>query len=437
MKNNHYTLYTVLFLIISCAFVSTVYYQQKTNALVIMVPAQEQVANVLISDVGTSSKPIQSKNTNRITFIAVGDIMVHQDQLNSAYDKKTDSYDFSEYFKNINSYLKDGDMVYANLETSVAGKELKYSGYPKFNAPTELLEELKKNNFTHLSVANNHALDRGWVGLSNTIRNVKDAGMIPLGAREVGASTSIQSSPQKNTSIDTGAVTAASSSVVNYQITEKNGVKVGFLSYTYDTNGFTLPKNKKGMISYIDKEQIVKDLDDVKKQGVDVIIVAYHFGVEYQKFETSQQRELGQLACDNGANFIIGTHPHVLEPVRYLTNSNDKNSTCMIAYSLGNFISGMPNLYTDLGGILKIKISKMSEATEYERGRIGIIKKSFMGTWVKRGLDQDGRKYFTVVPMQKELIPTDIEVTTSEAKRLDIYRNFVHTKIDVELTNVE
>ena len=356
--------------------------------------------------------PIVSQVPKKVTLLAVGDIMMHQSQLDATYNKKSDSYNFSSFFENINSYLKDGDIVYANLETPIAGKELKYTGYPKFNAPTEILTELKKNYFTHVSLANNHALDRGVLGLSNTIKNVKDAGIIGFGAREASST--------------------------NYQITEKNGLKIGFLSYTYDTNGLTLPKNKSGMLSYIDKDKIAKDIKDLKTQNVDVITVALHFGIEYKLQENASQRDLAKFACDNGADIILGDHPHVLQPITFLQDTNGKK--CLVIYSLGNFISGMTNPYTDLGGILKVEITKADDdkvAGTGEAGRINLnnnsisMKPDFLATWVKRGTNTDGSKYYTVLPLDADKIPSNIKITNIEQKRLDLYREFVNTKINL------
>jgi len=187
-----------------------------------------------------------------------------------------------------------------------------------------------------------------------------------------------------------------------------------------------LPKNKVGMISYINKDQIVKDISDLKNQNVDVITVALHFGVEYSRVENASQRSLAQLACDNGADIILGDHPHVLQPIVYLNNStNDKK--CLVIYSLSNFISGMPNLYTDLGGILKVDISK-DDAIGGTPSSIS-IQPEFFGTWVKRGTNKDGSKYFAVLPLDADKIPEDIEVTKTEAGRLETYRKFLNDKI--------
>lgn len=333
----------------------------------------------------------EMQKPKKITLLAVGDIMMHESQLTAGYEKESKTYNFSEYFKYVNSYLKEGNIVYANLETPIAGEKLKYSGYPRFNAPNELLLELKNNYFTHLSLANNHSLDQGSLGLSNTIKNVSDFGFVGLGARDDILKP-------------------------NYEITEKNGMRIGFLSYSYGENGFTLPEDKSFMLSHINKEQIVKDLEELKNQNVDIVVTAFHFGQEYKLQEDESQKEIANLACTNGANIVLGTHPHVLEPTEF-TNEGK----CLVAYSLGNFISGMSNLYTDLGGILKIEITKENE-------NISIIPE-FMGTWVKRGYDEKGIRYFSVIPLSEDKIPEEVKITNVEQKKLETYRNFVETKI--------
>jgi poly-gamma-glutamate synthesis protein (capsule biosynthesis protein) len=378
----------ILLIILVSGVVTYKYYSQKT------------VSNISTQSVN-AEEVNKTPSVKKVTMIAVGDIMMHQSQLDATYNKKTDSYDFSSFFENINKYLKDGDIVYANLETPVAGKSLKYTGYPKFNAPTEILGELKDNYFTHLSLANNHALDRGAVGLSSTIKNVEEAGLVGFGAREASST--------------------------NYQITEKSGLKMGFLSYTYDTNGLTLPKSKGGMLSYINKEQIVRDIKDLKIQNVDVITVALHFGIEYKLQENASQRELAKLACDNGADIILGDHPHVLQPIKFLEDLNGRK--CLVIYSLGNFISGMTNPYTDLGGILNIEITKTGVEGDNFNGSMISMNPNFVATWVKRGTNTDGSRYYTILPLDADKIPSGIKITSSEQRRLELYRNFVDTKI--------
>lgn len=329
-------------------------------------------------------------NSQKLTFVAVGDIMMHQSQMSSGYDKKSGTYNFDNFFINIKPFLS-GDIVYANLETPVAGKELKYGGYPNFNSPIELLGALKNSYFTHLSLANNHALDRGTKGILNTVKNVTDFGFTALGAR-------------------------SDNTKANYEITEKNGLHIGFVSYAYGTNGHKISNADSYMLSYINKDQIKKDLYDLKSQGVDVTFAAFHFGEEYKLNENKSQQDLAKFVCDLGVDVVIGSHPHVLEPITYLNDGK-----CLVAYSLGNFISGMSKEYTDLGGILKVEISK--------ENNVITINPDFIGTWVKRSTDTRGVKMFTVVPLDIDKIPSTIAISKVEAVRLEKYRNFVNTKI--------
>lgn len=341
-------------------------------------------ASDVVSEMPTT---VQSK---KVTLVAVGDVMMHQSELSAGYDKKTDTYNFDNLFTNIKSYL-EGDIVYANLETPVAGKELKYSGYPNFNAPAELLTALKNSNFTHLSLANNHTLDRGAKGIANTVKNVTDMGFTALGTR-------------------------SDNTKVNFEITEKNGLRIGFLSYTYGTNGLKLSDKNSFMLSYINKDQIKKDILDLKKENIDATVVTLHFGEEYKLTQNKFQEDIAKLACDNGADIVLGSHPHVLQPIKYINNGK-----CLVAYSLGNFISGMSANYTDLGGILKVEISKENDSVR--------TTPEFIGTWVKRSTDSRGLKNFTVVPLDVDKIPSTINVTKMEEARLKNYRNFVDTKI--------
>jgi len=292
-------------------------------------------------------------------------------------------------------------------------------------------------------LANNHALDRGVVGLENTIKNVDASGLIGFGARLV--TPTVATSTVAALTASTSTTSTSTSAIPNYKITEKNGLRIGFLSYTYGTNGLSLPKSKSGMLSYINKDQISKDIKDLKKQNVDAVVVAMHFGVEYKLDENANQRDLAQFTCDNGADIVLGDHPHVLEPITYL---NDKK--CLVIYSLGNFISVMPNLYMDLGGILKVEITK-NEGGDVGTGNgagtsVGAgsassstssisMKPDFIATWVKRGTGSDGRRYYTVLPLDISKISSGIKITDSEAKRIEMYKNYIDTKIRVGIAD--
>ena len=132
-------------------------------------------------------------------------------------------------------------------------------------------------------------------------------------------------------------------------LVEKQGVTFGFLSYTYGTNGIPLPSDKPWMVSLIDEEKIESDMASLRPQ-CDVLIASMHWGIEYQTTPSDEQRALAQKLADWGADIIIGTHPHVLQPMEMLTRQDGGQTLCV--YSLGNFVSGQHRLDTMLGGML-------------------------------------------------------------------------------------
>lgn len=136
-------------------------------------------------------------------------------------------------------------------------------------------------------------------------------------------------------------------------------MKIGFLSYTYGTNGIPVPKNKPYLVNLIDEEKMKRDLDTLNGQ-VDVTIVNMHWGEEYQSFPSDAQKQWAQLLVDHGAEIIIGHHPHVLQPIEWLEGKNGNKS--IVVYSLGNFLSGQKGDGKDIGGIFSIDVIKRTDA---------------------------------------------------------------------------
>ncbi len=139
------------------------------------------------------ARPQIAQPTNQIstaTLFAVGDIMLHEAQIKHVHNPRTNTYDFSDYFSLVQPIFATGEWVFGNLETPVAGPEPHgYTGYPRFNAPTALLDALQKAGFTVLSTANSHILDRGIPGLRTTLENIRARDMLPIGTAnsEAGA----------------------------------------------------------------------------------------------------------------------------------------------------------------------------------------------------------------------------------------------------------
>lgn len=293
---------------------------------------------------------VEEKKTftsKEISFSFVGDLMCHSPIYENSKVKK-DSFDFNPIFEEIKNYLSQADFTIGNLETVVAGNEFSFSGYPNFNSPIEYLTALKNAGFDVLINANNHSLDRGIVGAIKTIENIERNGLLHIGTA-------------KN-EIERDSIL----------ILEKNEIKVGLLAYTYGLNGNNLPKSKKFLINIIDTTLIKKDISKAKPK-VDVVIVYLHFGEEYQRVPNKFQVELANQIFSFGADVIIASHPHVIQPIEIM---NDKN---FVAYSLGNFLSNQRWRYSDSGMILNFTFEKN------DSNKIRVKNLSVTPTWVYKG----------------------------------------------------
>lgn len=319
--------------------------------------------------------PIKPKpEIKEAKLIAVGDIMMHSTQTRSGYDAKRQTYNFDSFFTPVKNILSQGDWVVGNLETPLAGKDAGgYTGYPLFNAPAQLADAAKKAGFNILTTANNHALDRGEKGVIRTIANLRDRQIQSTGT---AASVAEASKPL---------------------ITTKNNIALAILAYTYGTNGIPIPKGKDYLVSLIDEKKIVKDIAKARKQGADIVTISLHFGDEYQRQPNPQQKQLVENLLKAGADIILGSHPHVVQPYKIFKfpSKNGKTRKAVAIYSMGNFISGQNKDYTDLGVIFQVNIrKKFPEKTAEITG----IKAH--PTWVHRYTQNNQLKY-RVVPLEQ------------------------------------
>ena len=311
------------------------------------------------------------------TLMAVGDIMVHTPQLPAYYDAEADRYFFDAWFRHVAPIFSTGDWVVGNLETPLAGADLKYTGFPRFNAPPELAEALRSAGFDLVSTANNHALDRGFAGIQRTLHNVRQAGLIPFGTHETEEEAKLP------------------------VIVEKNGIRIGFLAYTYGTNGIPLPKDKPFAVNLIDLGQIGEDIRRLKQSGADLVSVSLHFGNEYQRLPSEEQIRTARAVVGLGADIILGSHPHVVQPYDIIEVPAEESATGearrgVVIYSLGNFISNQTGDWKDVGLIFSVKIRKTvrpdgASVTELE----GV---ELQPTWVhieRKG----GKRHYTILPL--------------------------------------
>ena len=276
-----------------------------------------------------------------INMAVIGDIMCHTTNFDDAYNKSDKTYDFSHVFKNIKNYISDADVAIGNLETTFSGKSRGYTGYPTFNTPEQLGQNLKDLGMDVLTTANNHCMDKGYSGIESTLNFLDEYNLDHTGTSR---------SQEEQDKI---------------LIKDINGIKIAFLTYTYGTNGITVPSDKSYCVNLIDKELIKKHIESAKNQGADLICTSMHWGDEYKLKQNSKQEELADFLFENGVDIILGSHPHVLEPMEKRTVTLEDGSTkdCFVIYSLGNFMSGQYYENTKSTVILNIQITKSNDGT--------------------------------------------------------------------------
>ncbi|MEG4027598.1 MULTISPECIES: CapA family protein [unclassified Microcoleus] len=326
------------------------------------------------SPIAAPVPPKPQSEIKEAKLIAVGDIMMHSTQTRSGYDAKKKTYNFDTFFAPVKSILSTGDWVIGNLETPLAGEDAGgYTGYPLFNAPAQLADAAKKAGFNILTTANNHALDRGEKGVIRTVANLSD--------RKIAF---------------TGTATSAAEASRTL-ISTKNNISLAKLAYTYGTNGIPIPKGKDYLVSLIDEKKIVKDIAKARKQGADIIAISLHFGDEYQRQPNTQQKQLVENLLKAGADIILGSHPHVVQPYKIFNfpGKNGKTRKAVAIYSMGNFISGQNKKYTDLGVILQVNIRK-----KFTEKTTEITDVKTYPTWVQR-YSLNNKLNYRVLPLAK------------------------------------
>ncbi len=277
-----------------------------------------------------------------INMTVAGDILCHNTNFWDAYVAELDDYDFSYSFEDIKKYFDNADVAIGVLETNFAGRDIGYTNYPLFNSPEHLATDLKELGFDILGTANNHCLDKGFSGMVSTLEELDKAGIDHMGTY------------------------ATEEDSKEYLIKDVKGIKMAFLTYTYGTNGIPIPTGKEFSVNITDKEKILADLENVKKENVDVICVNMHWGDEYSLKPNSNQKDLADFLFENGVDLILGSHTHCLEPMekRTITMEDGTTKDGFIIYSLGNFMSGQKHENSRQSVILDIQLTKNGETNK-------------------------------------------------------------------------
>ena len=307
-----------------------------------------------------------AQDTTRLSLLFAGDIMGHDSQIASAYDAAKKTYDYSSCFRLMKPYVDSVDIAIGNLELTLAGPP--YKGYPEFSSPDALAVTLKDIGFDVLVTANNHCVDRGRKGLERTITMLDSFKIAHTGTFK-DSMARVNESPL---------------------FVEKNGFKLAILNYTYGTNG--IPVTKPNVVNHLDTVMMRLDLLEAKEGNPDAIIVFTHWGLEYQSLPGKKEKDLTEFCFKYGAQMVIGSHPHVLQPMEW---RKDKNQ--FVAYSLGNYISGQRKRYTDGGAMAYLELEKIS--FEADSAVTTIDSAGYYLGWVYR--TADSKKDYYLLPVDQ------------------------------------
>lgn len=256
----------------------------------------------------SSKKTIKKEKIkeSKLSLVMVGDGLLHSSVYKDAYQNGV--YDFSQQLQYIKPIVKNYDLAFYNQESILGGTEIGLSDYPTFNSPQEFGDAMLDMGFNLVSLANNHTLDRGINGVEHSCEYWS-----------------------KHKDILWAGSYCSSEDASEIKVKEKNNIKYTLLAYTYGTNGIKVPEGKDYLVNLYSDEKAKSDIEKVRDK-VDLLIVSMHWGDEYKLEPTEEQKRQAEYLSKLGVDIIIGTHPHVVEPITYINNT-------LVIYSLGNFIS--------------------------------------------------------------------------------------------------
>jgi len=318
---DHGKIYLLLLLVLIGIFVLLRLYHIFTESYVETVP--------LVIDGGV---PKLKEEHYQLSLVMVGDALIHDGVYKDAL-KSDGSYQFFSQLSLIKPIIEQYDLAYYNQESILGGTKIGLSSYPRFNSPYEVGDAFVDAGFNLVSTANNHTLDRGSEAILNSIAYWKTKDDVLMS----GTCDSFACREE----IPTG---------------EKNHISYAFLSYTTTTNGLVIPKGQEYLVNLYSEEQVRKDVLKVRDM-VDVILVAIHWGNEYQDYPNADQRQIAKFLAELGVDVVIGTHPHVIEPVEWVDDT-------LVFYSLGNFISAQQGIDRLVGLLASVTISKVVKGEE-------------------------------------------------------------------------
>ena len=279
----------------------------------------------------------------RVSVAATGDDIIYQAGFTDARNRASGGreFDFLPNYENIRDAVSAADIAFVNQETLMAGAEYGYSDYPRFNSPQSLLDDLITVGYDVISIANNHMLDMGTPGLGDTIAyyKTKSDEVTMIGGYE------------------------NEEDFMPPRVIERGGMRIAFVAFTYATNGLKLREGSDIYVPYINDADIVRAVE-AGREAADCVIISMHWGNENNFTPSDDQRHAAQVAADAGALAIIGHHPHVIQPVEWVTGKDGGKMLCI--YSLGDLIAVMTKSHNMLSGLVTFDIVQDNDVFRIE-----------------------------------------------------------------------
>ena len=255
----------------------------------------------------------EQEERKEVTLLMVGDMLLHMPVQKSGLNIDG-SYTYEHLFTHVKTDIEEADIAIINEEVILGGEELGLSGYPTFNASYQVADAIATTGFNVVLHATNHTMDKGKTGFLNCLSYWKE----------------------NYPDVQVAGVSELPD-VRNDGITiEKNDITIKILNYTYGTNGMPIPADLPYAVNLLEEESVRKDIKEAKANS-DFVVVCPHWGSEYQLTISEEQKMWTNIFLEEGVDLVIGTHPHVIEPIEWITREDGHKM--LVYYSLGNYIN--------------------------------------------------------------------------------------------------
>jgi poly-gamma-glutamate synthesis protein (capsule biosynthesis protein) len=376
---------------------------KKRFYVIVLLLAALIVASValLIKLTGDDKNPIAQNDPDpvKITITCAGDIVLHDPNIASGYDKATDTYNFDDNFTNIKPYIESADLAMCTIETTFPGKP--YTGYPAFRGPDALATSLKTAGFDMIMTSSNHAYDAGKNGITKTVEVLRANDLIAAGTR-------------------------LTADEPRYAMAEVKGVKIAMIAYTYETgsgddsttylNANPLTDEAAALVNSFNYGRMDEDVaemkgiaDEARAAGADIVLMYFHWGEEYHLTPNEYQKNLAQMVAEQvGADIIFASHPHVPQPPGVITVSKEASDGTVtekkvpVFYALGNFLSNQRRELIPSGGryVEEGYLAQMTVTYDPGDKKVLEIDSATLPYWVDK-YTSGGKYKYSIIPLDQ------------------------------------